>query len=144
MGEKHQGGCVCGAARYELSGEPITTYCCHCTRCQSRSGSAFGISMIVSEDSLNSLEGELTEHVLAVEDRQYPFQRCAECGTPLWATAPHLPGVAVLFPGTLDDSGWVKPKAHIWTQSAQKWVRFDEHDVTFETQPEDLAQLLEL
>ena len=120
MGDKHQGGCVCGAARYELSAEPITTYCCHCTRCQSRSGSAFGISMIVSQDSLNSLEGELTEHVLAVEDRQYPFQRCAECGTPLWATAPHLPGVAVLFPGTLDDSGWVKPKAHIWTQSAQQ------------------------
>ncbi len=36
-----QGGCVCGAVRYECSGEPIATFNCHCRDCQHLSGGAY-------------------------------------------------------------------------------------------------------
>ena len=29
--EAKKGGCQCGDIRYELSGEPVTCYACHCT-----------------------------------------------------------------------------------------------------------------
>jgi hypothetical protein len=28
------GGCMCGAARYKITQEPIRVYTCHCTDCQ--------------------------------------------------------------------------------------------------------------
>jgi hypothetical protein len=41
--------------------------------------------------------------------------------------------------GTLDDTSWLKPTAHIWTRSKQPWITLPEGDRCFETQPEDLA-----
>jgi hypothetical protein len=38
-------------------------------------------------------------------------------------------------PGTLEDTSWVRPIAHLWTRSAQSWFRFPEGVALFETQP---------
>ncbi len=35
------GGCLCGAVRYEVSGEPYIAGLCHCTKCRKLTGSAF-------------------------------------------------------------------------------------------------------
>lgn len=48
---------MCGNTRYLLNAEPITTYACHGTGCQTRTGSAFGISMIVSAERLKLTAG---------------------------------------------------------------------------------------
>jgi hypothetical protein len=52
MPAPYTGGCQCGRVRYELTAEPIRIVACHCTECQRQSGSAFGMSMLVSADSL--------------------------------------------------------------------------------------------
>ena len=38
----HEGGCLCGAVRYRVEGEPALSSVCNCTSCQRRTGSAFG------------------------------------------------------------------------------------------------------
>ena len=40
-----EGGCQCGAVRYQLSAEPVALYVCHCRECRRQSASAFGISV---------------------------------------------------------------------------------------------------
>ena len=41
------GGCLCGAVRYVLrEGFRLNPYACHCTDCQSRTGSAFSEHML--------------------------------------------------------------------------------------------------
>jgi hypothetical protein len=37
----HEGGCLCGEARYVVSGYPEPRGVCHCRYCQLRTGSAF-------------------------------------------------------------------------------------------------------
>ncbi len=50
-----EGGCACGAVRYRLLVEPLDLHVCHCTNCQTVSGSAFGMCMPVPTRSLDLL-----------------------------------------------------------------------------------------
>ena len=49
---KIEGGCLCGAVRYESNSEPAVTAICHCKHCQKQAGSAFSIVVGVPKDSL--------------------------------------------------------------------------------------------
>jgi hypothetical protein len=33
-----------------------------------------------------------------------------------------MPGVAIIYAGTLDDASWLKPSMQIYCDSAQPWV----------------------
>ena len=38
--------CACGQLRVECDGDPVGVSLCHCTECQKRTGSAFGIACL--------------------------------------------------------------------------------------------------
>ncbi len=46
MEEVKDGGCQCGQVRFEIHGEPVKVYACHCTICQKQSESAFGMAAV--------------------------------------------------------------------------------------------------
>jgi hypothetical protein len=54
-----QGGCICGAVRYELLEKPLFIQACHCTQCQTATGSAFILTMILEAHSEN-LNGQIS------------------------------------------------------------------------------------
>lgn len=138
MPAPYDGGCLCGAVRYRLADEPLTLYACHCTNCQRQTGSAFGLSMIVARESVSLLRGEPRSFRVTLEDgltRQGRF--CGECATRLWGEPPKYPQVFVLRPGTLDDTTWLRPVAHIWTRSAQPWLTIPPDALHFDAQPGD-------
>lgn len=37
------GGCLCGAVRYRIEGDPLLTAVCHCRNCQRQAGSAMSV-----------------------------------------------------------------------------------------------------
>ncbi|MBT6273082.1 MAG: hypothetical protein HOI95_03000 [Chromatiales bacterium] len=39
----HEGGCLCGDVRYQVTGDPDIVVVCHCTWCQRRTGTAFAV-----------------------------------------------------------------------------------------------------
>ena len=45
--------------------------------------------------------------------------------------------------GTLDDTSWLTPAAHIWTRSALPWVAIPEHTANFPQEPDSDAALME-
>ena len=136
MPAPYHGGCLCGAIRYRLSDEPLTLYACHCTDCQRSSGSAFGLSMIVSRTALDLFQGELQRYAVTMRDgRQKHGTFCGTCATRLWGEPVKFPQVVNIEPGTLDDTSWLRPGCHVWTQHAQPWVKFSHADVVFEQQP---------
>lgn len=114
------GGCQCGHIRYRITGEIIRVVVCHCTLCQQQSGSAFGLSLIISEESFELTSGKLkTFEALADSGRVKTCAFCPECGVRIYNQSTAYRSIKA---GTLDDRSWLRPSAHIWTRSKQPWV----------------------
>ena len=73
-----------------------------------------------------------------------PYQQGITVMQRLWGEPIKLPELAVLRPGTLDDTSWLHPIAHIWTRSAQPWIRIPADALNFSGQPQgdEVAALL--
>ncbi len=132
-----EGGCLCGAVRYRLVEDPLTLYACHCTDCQRQTGSSFALSMMVRIPALELVRGEPRECDVTLPDgRRKRGRFCGRCGARLFGLS-RIDGLAVLEPGTLDDTSWLRPVGHIWTRSAQPWVEIPEGAIRHERQPPD-------
>ena len=139
------GRCLCEATHFRVTEEPLTIYACHCTDCQKRSGSAFGLSMWVKRSSIQVTKGEVTLHEsVNAEGKPRLAKICGQCGVRMWSEPPKYPDYAVMRPGTLDDTSWVRPIAHIWTRSAQPWFVFPEGVPKYEKQVGGLDPLIDL
>jgi len=133
---RREGGCLCGNLRYAISGEPLATVACHCSDCQVQSGSAFGMTMVVKREGFEWLRGDPRKFAMKADsgtDKDCLF--CGECGTRILNELSRLPKSVNLKPGTLDDTSWLKPVAHVWVSSAQGWVPIPESMKTFEKNP---------
>lgn len=138
MANPYHGGCECGAVRYVVRGEPIVVYACHCTICQSQSGSAFGMAIRFHADDFSLTSGELQTFTRPGASGQvFTNAFCPECGTRIH----HQPSAAVghisLKPGTLDDTSWLRPTHHVFARSAQPWFVFPDDAQVFEASPPD-------
>jgi len=136
------GSCQCGGITYSVATEPVFTYACHCYSCQKRTGSACSIGVVIAFDAL-TLSGELTAWSRVSEqgvgNTRYS---CADCGNIIYGLGDNSPAIAKLQAGTLNDSSEVIPEVHIWTQSKQPWVQLPTAVKQYETQPDDLQELL--
>ena len=77
-----EGGCTCGAVRYQLRREPMFVHCCHCTKCQTESGTAFALNALIESDQVQTLEGS-PDAVMTPTESGVGQQvwRCPECGS---------------------------------------------------------------
>jgi len=132
------GSCQCGAVRYTLEGEPLMTYACHCYNCQKRTGSAFSLGAMYPVAAIDTT-GDLASWARISDDGLTNTRySCASCGNVIYGIGEATADLIKLQPGTLDDTSTVMPDAHIWTRSAQAWVRLPEGALAWETQPDNL------
>jgi len=131
------GGCLCGALRYQCAEAPVMVLCCHCTDCQRRTGSAFGITVSVKSKSFRVLQGETTSWLsIRQSGNKLLFQSCAICGTRCWGELPDIPASTLILGGTLDDATSLKPNAHIYTSTKQPWVSIPDNIYSSEDMPD--------
>ena len=136
------GGCLCGEVRYRLLEDPVGLHACHCTNCQTRTGSAFGMTMVVLATSVEILVGELRLHSFTTQDGlEQNTHCCPNCATCIWAEVGET-GLLALQPGTLDDTGWLEPIGHIFTGRAQTWTKIPNGALDYEGQPQDSLELV--
>ncbi len=136
------GCCVCAAVRYELSTEPIALFCCHCTECQTASGSSFVLALKVPYGGVTVVDGEAKPYLRPEADGQKRnVFRCPRCLTALWSERLDSKEVITVYAGTLDDSAKLKPVAHIWTQDAQPWIVLPKEVIQFPGNPPDMERI---
>ncbi|VAW75291.1 hypothetical protein MNBD_GAMMA12-2718 [hydrothermal vent metagenome] len=132
----HLGSCECHAVQYQFSGDPLTCYACHCTDCQTSSGSAFSLSMIVNDKHIELRKGKVAINVIDMNGVNVNKHHCSDCGSALWFSADEYPGMAALKPGTFDDTSWFEPIAHLWVRSKQSWLVLEATVRQYDTQVE--------
>jgi hypothetical protein len=120
--KKLEGGCFCGAVRYELTSNPMFVNCCHCHDCQRQTGTAFVINAIIEADRVKLTKGR-PQPVLMSTDSGGPHDiyRCSKCQTALWSDYGRRPFRFVRV-GTLDNPARIPPDAHIFVRSKLPWV----------------------
>lgn len=144
MNEIIEGGCLCGAVRYRVDEQAPPVYACFCTDCQSRSGTSHALIMPVWRTRF-ATEGELLcgRRRLAT-GAEATVCSCAKCMTELYSYNEKLPDLYTVRAGTLDGKEHIAPAAYMWTGSKQTWIEIPAGALTFETQPDDPTQWMEI
>lgn len=118
------GACHCGNVAFEAEIDEGKVIICHCTDCQTLSGSAFRTIVFTPDSSFRLLRGEMKVYVKTAESgnqREQTF--CPECGSPVYSTSPgDGPKILGLRTGTIRQRNRLKPSKQIWCVSAQDWV----------------------
>jgi hypothetical protein len=120
---KIDGSCYCGYITYEATIDPEHIGICHCTDCQTFSGSAFRTGALASKEHFRLLTGEPKIYVKTAEsgaERAQAF--CPHCGTHVYSAAPDDPQVFSIRTGTARQRSQLIPTAQIWCRSAQAWA----------------------
>ena len=119
-----QGGCLCGAIRFEVARFVGPFELCHCSRCRKASGSAFtamigvrakDVSWISGRDAIQRFEAPVLKHPPG-----FRTAFCGSCGSPMpifaegdeWFEIPA---------GVLDEDPILRPDRHIFIECGSPW-----------------------
>jgi hypothetical protein len=122
---KIDGSCHCGFITIEGEADPETVQICHCTDCQTGTGSAFRISIPVPGASFK-MTGQPTLYVKTTADSGRPRVQafCGKCGAPIYSTTAGegvQPSYTVRV-GILRQRDQLAPRRQQWFRSARPWV----------------------
>jgi hypothetical protein len=121
-----EGGCACGAIRYECADAPLAMLNCHCRDCQRAGGAGHAPSVIVVTSALRVTHGATKHYARAAESGNTARREfCADCGSPLFAGSSARPDFTAIRAGSLDDPSRFAPSADVWVASAQPWDAMD-------------------
>ena len=116
-----KGSCLCGAVRYEVTGEAKRFYHCHCSRCRKASGTGHASNLFVQPGALTWLSGE--EQVRAFklpQAKRFANHFCAVCGGRL-PRQPKDTDAVIIPAGSLDEEAPIQPQARIFAGSRAGW-----------------------
>ena len=102
-----EGGCLCGAVRYRISGEPRVTSLCHCDSCQ-RAAGAPSVAWVV-----------VTFHSSPGVVRTF----CTCCGTSLTYQRETESQTIDITTASLDQPNAFPPTREIWLSHKLAWER---------------------
>jgi len=122
---KVEGRCACGGITLEGEANAEAVSICHCTDCQTTSGSAFRVAVPVAGASFKVTGTPATYLKTTAESGNPRLQAfCPTCGTALYSTTPGEgpQPVYIVRVGMLKQRDQLLPRRQIWWRSARSWV----------------------
>ena len=115
------GSCLCGAVRFEISGEMEHFFLCHCSRCRKDTGSAHSANLFSSKAGVAWLSGQDKIKTFQLPETRHVKSFCAECGSALPSV--QMDGALLVVPaGALDSRIDMPATAHICYASRADWT----------------------
>ena len=116
-----RGSCLCGGVAYEISGEPVRFYHCHCRRCRKATGTGHASNLMLTAARAEWVRGEELLTSYKVPDAlRFRTCFCGRCGSPMPRLVPES-GIAVIPAGSLDSDPGIQPQARIFWDSRADW-----------------------
>jgi hypothetical protein len=129
------GGCLCGAVRYTVTADPVTTRICWCRDCQYFAAGSGTVNVVFPVEAV-TLSGPLRDYESTADSgNRMHRQFCERCGTPVTSASEARPHLVILRAGTLDDPELARPALTIWTESAPSWACIHDRLPTTPRQP---------
>lgn len=117
------GGCSCGALRFAID-RYLYAQLCHCEACRKRTGSAYGISVVIENAALLEFGGATrTFRRVAESGNPVEYEFCPECGSVIRWRVAGLAGRQVIAGGAFDDAGAFEIAGEMYTAKALPWAR---------------------
>ncbi|MCC7462687.1 MAG: GFA family protein [Gammaproteobacteria bacterium] len=116
----HTGRCLCGAIRYEVSGNPNWVAICHCRDCQRSAGAPMVVWAMFPGTAVQVTAGApKTINSSGAAMRSF----CPDCGTGLfYRNADNLPGLVDVQASTLDNPNALPPTVQVQIAERQSWL----------------------
>ena len=117
-----EGGCLCGAVRYAISGEFQVVGNCHCSMCRKSNGAAYVTWGLFDPAQFKWTAGEdfVGSHRSSANvERRF----CTKCGSSL--ASAHDGHISEVTLGTVDGDPGARPREHIFVGSKAPW-----HEIT--------------
>ena len=115
-----QGGCLCGAVRFEITAPFLSAGYCHCTHCQRRTGTGSSANGRVPQEGFRLLQGEA--HLRSFQPAEgVPKLFCAICGSALFSGEPSSDAEVAVRLGALDGDPGIRPEYRQFLRSAVPW-----------------------
>jgi hypothetical protein len=113
-----EGGCLCGAVRYQASGEALVRTLCHCRSCRLASGAPSLAWVVFPAGGFRYTAGAPTGYASSPGvTRTF----CGACGTSLtWQQASRTESIDVAT-ATLDNANDFAPTKEIWVEHKLEW-----------------------
>jgi len=101
---------MCGAVRYECTGDPGNASYCHCDDCKRATGGPYTVGVLVRAADLRILCGQVKGYTaLADSGRKITREFCPNCGSPLFTRAEKCHDSVFVKAGSLDEPERVRP-----------------------------------
>jgi hypothetical protein len=120
---KVDGRCHCGEIRYTAEVDADKVSVCHCTDCQTLTGTAYRVSAPAAAASLVFLAGTPKIYIKTAESGNQRAQAfCADCGTPIYSADAQNPQVYAMRVGAMSQRAALPARRQIWCRSSLPWV----------------------
>ena len=127
--------CCCGSLRAQTTGEPAFVGACHCTECQRRTGSPFGVSTYFPKEQVRTERPSKVYVRGSDAGRKIEIHFCPDCGSSVfWYAELYADMVGIAF-GAFADPSMPRPTLSVWETTRHPWVSFDHQLDRFTVQP---------
>ena len=113
-----EGGCLCGAVRYEATGEARARALCHCRSCRLAAGAPSLAWVVFAAGDVRFISGTPTAYASSPGvTRTF----CGACGTSLTFQEVSRPATIDITTATLDRPEAFAPTKEIWLEHRLEW-----------------------
>jgi len=120
MNEELRGGCLCGAVRYAIAGQPLARSSCHCRSCRLGAGASPVAWIVVNAGDFAFTLGEPKRYESSPGvERTF----CGTCGTSFTYRRLDEPATIDVTTCTLDAPDAFAPTKEIWLEDRVAWAQ---------------------
>ena len=134
MDEVHDGGCLCGAVRFQARGRLRGVIYCHCSQCRRQTGHYYAATN-VDDEKLTVHGAERITWFAASPYARRGF--CATCGSALFWKHNEVAETSVLA-GAFDQPSGLRGESHIFVVDKGDYYTIDDGLPQFERSTPDL------
>jgi len=130
-----EGGCLCGAVRYESAAEAAMAGHCQCVDCRKSSGSGHCSHLAVPKEAF-SVTGNVTTYEKPADSGNIVTRAfCPTCGAAVYSSNSAMPQLVFIRASSLDDVEVFKPQLVVYASRAASWDHVDPKLPSFAEMP---------